>query len=67
MTFTVIDKRTGQEADTREIALKEEWAKHLVYCDMEGFAIEQDGTLILMDECGNYARCPSDRFEIRWS
>ena len=64
MTFKVIDKKTGKEADTYKIALKEDWAKHLIYCDMEGFAIEEDGSLVLMDECGNVAYCPADRFEI---
>ena len=64
MTFKIIDKKTGKEADTYKIALKEDWAKNLIYCDMEGFAIEEDGTLVLMDECGNVAYCPADRFEI---
>lgn len=56
--FTVIDKKTGKYPDLQEIALTEDWAKHLMYCDMEGFAIQEDGTLILMDECGNMAYCP---------
>lgn len=64
MTFKVIDKKTGKEADTYKIALKEDWAKHLIYCDIEGFAIEEDGSLVLLDECGNVAYCPDDRFEI---
>ena len=64
MRFTVIDKKTGNEADTYKIALKEDWAKSLIYCDIEGFAITEDGTLVLMDECGNVAYCPDDRFEI---
>ena len=64
MTFKVIDKKTGKEADTYKIALKEDWAKHLIYCDIEGFAIEEDGSLVLLDECGNVAYCPVDRFEI---
>lgn len=62
--FYVFDKKTGKEADVYEIALNEDWAKHLMYCDMDGFAIDQDGTLILIDECGQLAYCPSDRFEI---
>lgn len=62
--FIVIDKRTGKEADEYEIALHEKWANDLVYCDMEGFAIEQDGTLILLDECGQFVYCSSDRFEV---
>ena len=65
MKFTVFDKLTGEEADIIEIALKEgDWAKSLIYCDMEGFAIEEDGTLLLLDECGNFAYCPEDRFEV---
>jgi hypothetical protein len=63
--FIVIDLISGKEANERQIALDEDWAKGLIYCDMEGFAVEQDGTLILLDECNNYAYCPADRFEIR--
>ena len=62
--FHVIDKQTGKEADTWEIALNEDWAKHLCYCDMEGFAILEDGSLILTDECGRHGYCPEGRFEV---
>ena len=65
-TFHVIDNKTGEEADLWEIALKEDWAKALCYCDMEGFAIEQDGTLLLLDECGRHEYCDPDRFEVIW-
>lgn len=65
--FDVIDNKTGKYADLQEIALKEEWAKGLVYCDMEGFAIEQDGTLVLLDECGNCAYPPEGRFKLIWN
>ena len=65
-TFMVIDTTTGKEADPYEIALHEEWAKNLMYCDMEGFAIEEDGTLILLDECGRHNYCPLERFEVVW-
>ena len=65
-TFKVIDNTTGKEADEYEIALHEEWAKHLMYCDMDGFALMQDGTIILVDECGNFAYCDADRFTIAW-
>lgn len=64
MRFKVIDKKTGKEADVEEIALHEDWAKGLVYCDIEGFAITEDGELILADECGKFAYCPDDRFEV---
>ena len=66
MPFTVIDKKTGEYPDLWEIALKEDWAKGLCYCDMDGFAIMEDGNLILMDECGEFAYCPYGRFEIVW-
>ena len=64
MSFIVIDNKTGKEADIGKIALKEDWAKGLMYCDMEGFALLQDGNLILMDECGRYEYCPSGRFTV---
>ena len=66
MTFTVIDKQTNEYPNVEEIALHEEWAKGLTYCDIEGFALGEDGTLMLLDDCGNFAYCPSDRFEIRF-
>ena len=65
--FTVIDKNTGKEADAYMIARRCKWARHLVYCDIEGFAIEEDGTLILLDECGNVAYCPDGRFDVVFS
>ena len=64
MKFTVIDTKTGEYPDLCEIALKEEWAKSLCYCDMEGFAVEEDGTLFLMDECGRYEYPPDGRFKV---
>ena len=60
--FKVIDCKTGKEADTEKIALKEDWAKHLIYCDIEGWFIGEDGCLILADECGNFAYADSERF-----
>ena len=64
--FKVIDNNTGKEADIGEIALKEDWAKGLMYCDMEGFAILDDGNLVLLDECGKYEYCPSERFSVKF-
>lgn len=62
--FCVFDKKKNKEADCYKIALKEDWAKCLCYCDMEGFAITQDGILILLDECGRYTYCPYNRFKV---
>lgn len=64
MKFRVIDNKTGKEADTWNIAQHEEWAQSLIYCDMEGFAITEDGTLVLMDECGNVVYCDTERFKV---
>jgi len=66
LSFKVIDKLTGQEADIEKIARSEECAKGLIACDMEGFALEQFGNLLLLDQCGNFAYCPEDRFEVEF-
>ena len=65
-SFIVIDIKTGKEADEYDIALHEDWAKHLCYCDMEGWAIESDGSLLLIDECGQYAYADRERFKVKW-
>lgn len=62
--FTVIDNKTGTYPDREKIAFEEEWANNLVYCDIDTFAITEDGSLILMDDCGNCAFCPDDRFTV---
>ena len=64
--FTVIDNQTGKKPDLEKIALEEKWASELVYCDMEGFAIEEDGCLLLLDECGQHAYCPEGRFTVQF-
>ena len=65
-TFHVIDRKTGREADTYRIAMNEKWAAGLCYCDMEGFAVCEDGSLMLLDECGNFVYCDRERFEVVW-
>ena len=62
--FTVIDNKTGKYPNCEKIVLKEEWAKHLIYCDIDCFAISEDGNLFLIDDCGNCAYCPTDRFTV---
>jgi hypothetical protein len=66
MRFKVVDPRTGEYPDLRRIALTEDWARGLMYCDMEGFALEEDGTLLLLDECGAYREAPADRFVVEF-
>lgn len=65
-TFIVIDNKTGKEADPYDIALYEDWAKDLCYCDMDGWAIMDDGTLLLVDECGRFAYADRERFKVVW-
>ena len=64
--FFVIDKRTRQEPDLERIAIQELWAQGLAYCDIQGFALGADGSLYLLDDCGQYKPCPPDRFELVW-
>ena len=64
--FFVLDVKTGQAPDLESIALHEEWAKGLIYCDMEGFALSETGDLLLLDECGAYRYCPEGRFTVVW-
>lgn len=66
-SFRVIDTKTGKEADTYEIALHEDWAEHLIYCDIDGWAIGEDGSLVLLDDCLNAAYPPDkERFKVVW-
>lgn len=68
--FLVIDTKTGAPVDMNALATevaKADWADGLVYCDLEGFAVETDGTLVLLDECGKYAYPPDGRFVVKLS
>lgn len=47
LEFDVVDTTTGKYPDWERIAREESWAKGLVYCDMDGIAIREDGSLIL--------------------
>ena len=59
--FKVINVRTGKEPiyDHNHL-FKEKWFKesNLIYCDIDGWYIGEDGYLILADECGNFAYAP---------
>lgn len=67
MEFTVIDKKTGEQAYVEKIALTEEWAKGLCYCDIDGFAVTECGDLIMLDDCGRCEYAPEDRFEVKFT
>ncbi|MBR0090600.1 MAG: hypothetical protein IJP92_02760 [Lachnospiraceae bacterium] len=63
MTFKVIDTKTGREPTARVI---DNIAKkgNLMRMDIDQFALLEDGFLILLDECGNYTYCDTDRFKV---
>ena len=71
--FRVLDTRTHQEPTPEEleqIALTEPWAKDLIYCDIEGFWLDEYGNLALTDDTGRIVYCPVDRFVVQltaWS
>lgn len=64
--FYVIDKQTNDEADRAELILTEEWANHLLAMDPGEWAIDEDGQLLLIDDCNNIAYAPPGRFRILW-
>ena len=61
MTFKIIDNKTGKEPDLNKI-FWEKWTDDLIQYDIDQFAVTEDGHLILMDDCGNFAYCPDGRF-----
>jgi hypothetical protein len=64
--FRVVEAETGETPDLKRIALTEDLAKGLVYCYMDGFAVMEDGSLLLLDACGNHAFAPLGRFRVVW-
>ncbi len=64
MIFDVIDTLTGKLADTYQIAKTEDWANNLLASDIDGFALHEDGTLLLIDDCNNIAYPSRDRFNL---
>ena len=54
MSFQVLDKKTMKEVnldDFTELVRN----NNLMEFDLEGFALQEDGTLLLCDECGRFA------------
>lgn len=63
MRFRVIDKKTGKEPTERvidNIAKKQ----NLMLYDIDQFAICEDGSIVLLDDCGNVAYCDRKRFKV---
>ena len=70
MLFDVIDRRTGGSPifDFNHV-FKEKWFKesNLIYCDISGWGLDEDGNLFLMDDCNNIAYPPYNRFKVRFN
>lgn len=67
MIFRVVDTKTGNEPifDGNHL-FKEKWFKesNLLPFDIDGFALTENGDLILIDDCNNIAYVPKGRFDI---
>lgn len=69
MIFKVIDTRTNREPifDHNHL-FREKWFKesHLIWCDISGWGIDEDGNLFLADDCDNIAYPPKKRFRVEF-
>ena len=64
-SFDVVFAETGEPVDFSDYPTRGwDWAEHLIYCDIGNFALEEDGTLILTDDCGNLAYPPDGLFNV---
>ena len=65
--FRVIDNKTGKEPiyDHNHL-FKQKWFKNsnLIWCDISCWAIDEEGNLMLVDDCDNIAYPPQDRFDV---
>ena len=63
MTFKVIDIKTGKEPTNRVI---DNIAKKggLMRMDIDQFFVGEDGSLVLVDDCGNMTYCDMKRFKV---
>jgi hypothetical protein len=61
--FRVIDTTTGKEP-TEEVIFQLAKQGNLVYCDIDGFYIGEDGEICLMDDCGNATWLDVERFKV---
>lgn len=44
--------------------MKEDWASGLALYCVEGFCMDEDGQLYMVDSCGKMVSCPGDRFKV---
>jgi hypothetical protein len=68
--FRVVWADSGAEVthgEMAELAHTAPWTDGLTYSDMQGFAVESDGSLLLLDECGAYCSPPVGLFRVEWN
>ena len=59
MSFQVLDTKTMKEVNLDDFtALARN--NNLMEFDLEGFALQEDGTILLCDECGRFAYVPRE-------
>lgn len=63
MTFRVIDTKTGKEPTSRVIDNLAKKGGLLIF-DIDQFFVGEDGSLILMDDCGNVTYVDTKRFKV---
>ena len=63
MTFKVIDTKTGKEPTSRVV---DNIAKKggLMRMDIDQFFVGEDGSLVLVDDCGNMTYCDTKRVKV---
>lgn len=59
MNFLVLNKKTMKEVSLDNFT---EFARNngLMEYDLDGFALQEDGTLLLCDECGKFTYVPRE-------
>jgi hypothetical protein len=58
-----IKNADGSDIDYEKLGQK--YKDQLIYCDIDGFYIGEDGQLILMDDCGSYVWVERKDYQIR--
>lgn len=64
MIYEIIDTRTGERAKAYEL-VQEPWAEKTRGWDWPILAVDENGDVILTDDCGNYDGVPEGRVEVR--
>ena len=63
MKFKVIDTKTGKEPTSRVIDNIAKKGGLMIY-DIDQFFVGEDGSLVLVDDCGKMTYCDTTRFKV---